>query len=151
MKVIKSISLVLVLILAFSALISCKEEPDVTDVNVKNWPSSTEKPEKTHPAPATIEYSENTTTGTITWTAVPYTESYILYAKEIKYNSIFYTKTITLNELKFDTNYSTNHKVYTEISKTTVSSLFPSGTGGYMYGIKAISIDGISSSVKWPL
>jgi len=52
--------------------------------------------------------------------------------------------------LNYDTNYSTNKKIYKQYSKSETDPYFNSISGNYgVAGVRAVSFDGIQSTVTW--
>jgi len=149
MKKITTLSLVLILIFALFATISCQQEPVekevVKEVTVTNWPTATI--EKSFPAPASVRIitpdPDDSSKLRLIWTIVPDAESYMFYLKD-DYGFIKIAEPI--NSWKHTSNYRSSKEIYTQIDGNRLIAL---NVVSNILGIKAISIDGISSSITW--
>jgi len=152
MKKITIISLALIAALTLFFTLSC-QEPEEKEVNkevtVTNFPP--DKPDITFPAPASVEFNyvdpSDSTKCRITWTIVPNTDSYIIYFKD-NFDFIYHNELVT--SFKYSSNYTTDKKIYTSFTASTIAQYFNNTyNNDTIVGVRAISVDGIKSPIKW--
>jgi len=152
----KLLLLGIILLVGILFIVSCKEsepEPYPTDISVNNFPEYPAFPgfpeDRRIPAPE-FTYTLSGNNAILKWKNISNIEYYILYGKIIDGNYITDIKTITLDELKYDSNFSSNKYVTYTVSLSELNSESKlSNSIKCQFGLRAVSVDGIKSEIYW--
>lgn len=143
MKKVSIVSLVLMSVLVLGMLVSCQPEPEVIEKEVVKEVTITKE---YFPAPATVTVNNpdpsDSTKIKVNWTIVPNTQSYTIYLKNINSGNIYFIQTIVPNDFSYNAG-----NLCVSIIKNISGNSFDDSL--HIVGVRATSIDGANSSVKW--